>query len=200
MQAMKAQWGVEIQTHTLNLSNKWRGSGQVHFLAALPPGKSPSTHRIQCRMGPQTLPGLWRKGKTLVLVNNQTKIPQSSSPNPSQNTNYATLTPSHCHRFKYLSNNEKKFLTNGSTARVHRIQLSSAIFWISQRRSMIRNSQKEILASWDRIGTQFGWRCTKRNKQLLHFFLTFCWPCIMQWFLVIVQLDAQILFNVFIYL
>ena len=30
--------------------------------------------------------------------------------------------------------------------------------------------------------------------------LTFCWPCIMQWFLVIVQLDAQILFNVFIYL
>ena len=33
---------------------------------------------------------------------------------------------------------------------------------------------------------------------ILH--LTFCWPCIMQWFLVIVQLDAQILFNVFIYL
>ena len=31
-------------------------------------------------------------------------------------------------------------------------------------------------------------------------FLTFCWPCIMQWFLTIVQLDAQILFNVFIYL
>ena len=30
--------------------------------------------------------------------------------------------------------------------------------------------------------------------------LTFCWPCIMQWFLVIVQLDAQIFFNVFIYL
>ena len=30
--------------------------------------------------------------------------------------------------------------------------------------------------------------------------LTFRWPCIMQWFLVIVQLDAQILFNVFIYL
>ena len=32
------------------------------------------------------------------------------------------------------------------------------------------------------------------------FSLTFCWPCIKQWFLVIVQLDAQILFNVFIYL
>jgi len=30
--------------------------------------------------------------------------------------------------------------------------------------------------------------------------LTFCWPCIMQWFLVIVQLDAQIPLNVFIYL
>ena len=30
--------------------------------------------------------------------------------------------------------------------------------------------------------------------------LTFCWPCIMQWFLVIFQLDAQIHFNVFIYL
>ena len=30
--------------------------------------------------------------------------------------------------------------------------------------------------------------------------LTFCWPCIMQWFLIIAQLDAQILFNVFIYL
>ena len=29
--------------------------------------------------------------------------------------------------------------------------------------------------------------------------LTFCWQCIMQWFLSIVQLDAQILFNVFIY-
>ena len=28
---------------------------------------------------------------------------------------------------------------------------------------------------------------------------TFCWPCIMQWFFVIVQLDTQILFNVFIY-
>ena len=32
------------------------------------------------------------------------------------------------------------------------------------------------------------------------FYLTFCWPCIMQWFLAIVQLDAQIIFNVFIYL
>ena len=30
--------------------------------------------------------------------------------------------------------------------------------------------------------------------------ITFCWPCIMQWFLVIVQHDAQILFNVSIYL
>ena len=30
--------------------------------------------------------------------------------------------------------------------------------------------------------------------------LTFCWPCIMQWFLVIVQLDAQIPFNIFIYI
>ena len=29
--------------------------------------------------------------------------------------------------------------------------------------------------------------------------LTFCWPCIMQWFLVIVQLDAQIPSNIFIY-
>ena len=33
-----------------------------------------------------------------------------------------------------------------------------------------------------------------------HISLTFCWPCIIQWFLVIVQLDAQISFNVFIYL
>ena len=30
--------------------------------------------------------------------------------------------------------------------------------------------------------------------------LTFRWPCIMQWFLANFQLDAQILFNVFIYL
>ena len=29
--------------------------------------------------------------------------------------------------------------------------------------------------------------------------LSFCWPCIMQWFLVSNQLDAQILSNVFIY-
>jgi len=38
------------------------------------------------------------------------------------------------------------------------------------------------------------------NFQWTTTLLTFCWPCIMQWFLVIVQLDAQILFNIFIYL
>ena len=38
------------------------------------------------------------------------------------------------------------------------------------------------------------------QSNIMAYFLTFCWPCIMQWFLVIVQIDAQILFNVFIYL
>ena len=45
------------------------------------------------------------------------------------------------------------------------------------------------------------WANWRRNKTLnFSNRLTFCWPCIMQWFLVIVQLSAQFLFNVFIYL
>jgi hypothetical protein len=33
---------------------------------------------------------------------------------------------------------------------------------------------------------------------MINFVFTFCWPCIMQWFLVNDQRDAQILFYVFI--
>ena len=40
---------------------------------------------------------------------------------------------------------------------------------------------------------------THKNKTENLTFLTFCWPCIMRRFLVIVQLDAQIPFNIFIY-
>jgi hypothetical protein len=66
MQAMKAHWGVEIQTHTLRVSNKWRENGQIHFLAALPPGKSPSTHQTHCQMGPK--PSLDSRGKEKLLA------------------------------------------------------------------------------------------------------------------------------------
>jgi len=38
------------------------------------------------------------------------------------------------------------------------------------------------------------------SKHIEGQFLTICWPCIIQWFLVTEQVDAQILFNVFIYL
>ena len=40
-------------------------------------------------------------------------------------------------------------------------------------------------------------RIAARNRAFHN--LTFCWPRIMQWFLVIVQLDVQIPFNIFIY-
>ena len=39
--------------------------------------------------------------------------------------------------------------------------------------------------------------CDYKNNCCILFYLTFCWPCIMQWFLVIAQLDAQSLFNIF---
>ena len=49
---------------------------------------------------------------------------------------------------------------------------------------------------WETLNSFYPWNFYANTYNNL----TFCWPCIMQWFLIIVQLDAQILFNVFIYL
>jgi len=51
--------------------------------------------------------------------------------------------------------------------------------------------------AWE--GHFIHWKTTKTKVTLVFFFFTFCWPCIMQWFLVNDQRDAQIPFYVLIF-
>ena len=62
----------------------------------------------------------------------------------------------------------------------------------------LNNTGKKILfrMKWRRVNQGIN----MAPYEEIYWVLTFCWPCVMQWFLIIVQLDAQILFNVFIYL
>jgi hypothetical protein len=48
---MQAYWGVEVQLHALfDLGTRWRSSGELHALAALPPRKS-LWHPLDRRLG-----------------------------------------------------------------------------------------------------------------------------------------------------